>query len=553
MKKRSWPKLFYQPRRVAIICLCCLLCVMILSHNGVFNSIQKAKADTTGNITLIVANNSQILSDSPNTPLGANYPTFSVSYESGTGADHREFLKFDISALNLALNNATINITSASIHLYCYSITNDPYGSINGLNIRSIDPLNESWIDTTLTWNNAPTRNSYYECDSYTVISAVNSWYSWSLTSGNSSQGLGALEQSYYHNTTRTFVLQQAIGTTWIDYFYARNSSISRPYLYIEYNIVQNPEPVEGAPALTSPVTYDMLFYDILDVGVNPSSSSPNTSTNQIMHSIFEDSDNYMYLKFNLSFPNLVEGQINNGSLLLKNRPFDIQEISFRVYCDYVPPEGSGWLGQTTVSGIPRINETWGSSMTWANKPTWRYNGELHSSYTSVYNVWYVFDLISEEDYIRYSVNNDTTYSLVLHVDATKSPQAYSNWRSRDYNYSYFTPCIYMKLTMGNYTFPMEGVTLFNMKKWLALSWWGNLGFEFSAGILLTVVFFMITVVPIGYILRKKSSANKWAYLILISASLGLCTMFTWLPIGLFLVIMIMMLLSGSGVLKRWI
>jgi hypothetical protein len=536
------PKILYHPRKVGVICLCVILLFMIGAKFGVFNFMHPVKAVTTGTITLYAINDTSTYSDAPGSQFWYNAPYLAVSYDSSTGYDHRSWFKFNLSTAYIG----AINITSAKLQLYCTELRySDPSSPI--FNIRSIDPTNESWIDTTITWTNMPTRYAWYETDNPTVVNAQNSWFTWIMSDpGNSTKGMGAVQDAYDNRRTKTYVVQSSCNV-WQPWFFSEDWTEFKPQLILAYSQEYGGESdaTEGQPSLNNPITYDLLFYPDADIRVNPLSWSYTENVSQTRHSIDDSYDNFLYLKFDLSHPDLVDGIPNQGSFTLANVSFVAYNIRFSQFCWYAPPIDSGWIGYNTVSGIPRSNETWDqTTMDWTTKPSWRSMNTTAYDYIAIYGYYHTYPITDEQDYIRYSINHGYNYTVVHHVDLDKSDHAYSNWVMVDSSYPQYRPYLFMSVAMSNQTNIQPSLTISNAPWYLAQNWMIT---EFQAGLILSAGLFFAVAIPIAYITK-----NKYIILITIFGLLGMETMFNWLSIGLYLIVAVVLILIVGGVLGKW-
>jgi hypothetical protein len=425
----------------------------------------------------------------------------------------------------------TITITSATVSIYAFA---KDYGSLTDyLGIKSIAPATEGWNDHTITWSSQPSRYTYYEANDGSLPSLPN-WITFNLYAGNSTQGIGALQDAYDNNRTKSYCINPQT-TEWGIYVYSSESSIYKPRLTVYYDYVAPSEPTTPAPMLSLPELHTWIYYPIEDTVVSsgyPALPWGNQTTSQISYSSSVTSS--LILKFNLANPDLIDGLPNNNNLSIVNLGFDMESAIFAQYC-----QDPGLTVFNTLRGIARAGEGWSENLTcWNNKPSER-GTDITSPQMILINQAYNYSIIVDEDFMRYSIQNNYTYSIYHEVDQSYGFRGYNYWYMREWNQtglsSYLKITAYVELgSMPTSTYPF--LTFSNAPEYLARQWslYGSQG-VFIAGHILCLIVLAVIVVPIGFITRKKNLT-----VIVTMGCLVTCTAFGWLHIGIFAVIMIL-------------
>ncbi|HDM75145.1 MAG TPA: VPLPA-CTERM sorting domain-containing protein [Deltaproteobacteria bacterium] len=152
-----------------------------------------------------------------------NYSTgISIGIKSQSGSLQRSYLRFDLSGIS---DNSVI--TSATLHLYCYS------NGSSGLSVGVYRTGNFS--EGTLTWTNQPGLDPSYALTSETLAPEWNSWNI--VQQWNYKPDLGA------NNLALSVRFKNEAGSGQYAYFWSREYAglTYDPYLVIEYTPVPIP------------------------------------------------------------------------------------------------------------------------------------------------------------------------------------------------------------------------------------------------------------------------------------------------------------------------
>jgi hypothetical protein len=507
-----------------------------------------------GQITVYPCNDTLTSQTANSSQLWYNDLKLQLGYGAGATSQRIGWFKFNMTSSYVG----AINITSATVYFYVQSVDFAPSSSYWYL--KSIAPTNETWIDKTITWNNQPSRYNFTEAPGVTFSNTPNTWYQFSLTNTfpiNSTEGITALQTAYNHNRTKTYVLYTNTQPQY-QWITSKEGGANKAKLVITYTQTIASQTV-GAPYIANPETHSLEFFAKEDSQVNSifpnmNYNGMNISQDQWSNSSGARSD--IYLKFNMTWPDLVDGAAN-ANFSLATIQWHATLIVFHQYCDFAPYLSPSWLGYDVLKGIPRTEENWSASLiTWNNRPATLRTNELGNQYISSAG-WKEFDISTDENLIRANVLNRTTYTLVNLINQRLTSQAYYNWRMIEYAKP-MVPWILMTVETG--TIPVsvpQVLTLFNAPSFLARSWsmpgdlYGQQGY-FIAGILISSMLYMVTVLPIAWIMRKSSQRN----IMLTIASIGALVMFTfltWLDWRILTIIILVTLVTQGGKIKDWL
>lgn len=511
-----------------------VLFLPVLSFYASTINVKEVKGVVEGSFTIYCIEDTMTIDYLPNSQLWYDEEVLEVGYDTTIPVTKFGWFKFNLSEKS---DLGQLNVTSAYLYLYYDSTA---YGSGQAsFRLKSIDYTNETWDDETITWNNQPSRCSWYE-NSGVDVSSSKMWYGWSLN-------VTSVQTAYDNNRTKTYVLSTA-SSYWMGEWRSLEYTGYKPKLYVEYQQKEEQTGTETPPIISNPEYHILTYYPKADAELN--SASPNTNwgteeTGQIKHSIYDGVTIDHIFKFDMSFPDLLDGNENTW-LNLSEIPFDAVYIHFSHECQFVPEEPPPCRGYTMVNGISRIGEDWNeTTITWNNKPQYR---TLNLGQTFVDKAgWYFIDISIDESFIRNSIlNYSTTYSLVHRYNQTISHHAYSDWRFREYSLqklnSYaLQPHIEMKVAINSFEeeFP-ETLTFSNAHLFLAANWHVT---PFIAGHMLSAMIYGVTVVPIGYVL-KDSDYAKWIITIF---SVGLTTLFVifgWMHLGIYVFLLVFSLVT---------
>jgi hypothetical protein len=466
--------------------------------------------------------------------LWYNLPDIQPRYDSISDPSVRfGWVHFNLSAYYvgaITIKSARLYIYGSSIALnrYSYSVKYDAYG---------IAPSNETWVANTITWLNQPSLLSLRDHTNDVVLSSPPQYLEFDLVTTNASLGTQALQTAYDGNLTKSYCIINVYDGIEIA-FNSMEATSNKPKLVIDYDLVEGGESTMSAPTVLNGVVYDLVYYPYEDTRVT--TESPTTPIGYVTHgkvqyiaSTSERSD--ILSHFNVSRPSLVNGVSNNGTLSLKNTDFAIYQLSFSMYC-YVVVDPYGF---NNLQGVFRSNETWShSTVTWNTKPIYR-SGFLSTNNYVDKTGMITWNILSEGDYIRYSIMNNYNYTVVNTLDSNFYVNSYNEWLMQgDPSAVTVTvkPYISMRILASNLTAPSTSVLA--VTNWhvalayeLGLTPYGEVG-NFTAGALLSSFFFMAITVPLCFIAK-----NKLFRFILILAPMTIFMWFGWLHIGLYLII----------------
>ena len=518
-----------EPRKVAVICLVFLL------FWTVFWTIRGRAETVSGSFTVYPQEDTEIMENLPNTQVWENLTEVQTS--NWTGYDRRFYMKFNFTDEY----RGTLAITGGMLRIHY----NDSLVGYVGNEIDIYDTNNESWFDHNITWNNAPPLDDLEVYDS--LHSSQASWYTFFLSEDLAVTGL---QNAYDTNTTRTFVLAHPLMYAFMMWNTVESTS-SKPYLVVYYEQTLTGESTLGRPAIERPTPHTLKFFPIADSVVQSWNVTANTGTENDTQVEALVSAGYIaieYLKFNFSIPDRIDNNLNSQNFTLTNVNWYANRLVFKPYVSFLPTDIS-YRGFWVTQGILRTFETswFENNITWSNAPTTR-------GYTC-FQTWIgsegyqTFDIQADEDFIRYTVANDTTYTIVFGVDQRASRSAYANFHTRESDFS--LPYVEMEIVTEPSALEVTiGLTWTTADEYLANTW--NLS-PFIAGHLLCAIVMSVTIVPIGWIARSAHEKKKEILTLLLFSliiELTAFLIFTWLNIGIYVILLIILILFAGGVLK---
>lgn len=513
-----------------------------------------AKADYYGSFTIYACNDTKTISAYPDWQSGYNQNPLQVGNDSTVPNESDGWFKFNVSDNYIG----AINITSATVSFYCTQID---YGTAAGYNIYSIDPLNETWTDTTITWNNQPTLYGYAECLNFAYVNTAPQWYIWNLKTNTSGTGTVALQDCYDNNQTKSYALKtQPIDTYFMSEWKSREDSTYKPKLTVYYSISgggEGSEPTTPAPSLNAASFHTLIFYPTMDVLVN--SASPTTNyEGDLVDQIYSNNGtgnlDYCLFKFNFSYPDLVDYENNNGSFLLKDYGFNVTLLQFHHYSTFTL---RGYEPFDTIKGIYRANETmWNSStVTWDTRPPYERPAFNNNSVLIDQTGDFSFNILEDADYVRYSLQNNYTTTYIHKVNQAWTYNGFADWRMTEwrlvagngYALSFSPPCVIMQGYIGDYQVSAAVPSYFT---------WVTLPIYFAnaimvtptiAGLLASCLFYCVFMIPVAWLAKK----NVWVLMMLNMALLLIFTVLTWMSPVIFIVMFLMSILFMGVKLKR--
>jgi len=537
-------------KRALTISLCLFLIAGLFFHWP--ENLRSVHADTTtGSFTIYPCNDTKVDKVIPNTQSWTNDSIIELAWDSSPVEEMRGWFKFNLSTSYIG----PLNITTATFYLYMITLV---YGDAGTWVLRSIDPSNETyWTDSNITWNNAPTRYNWQEADIFDS-SGAGTWLAISLYAGNSTQGLGALQDAYDNNRTKSYQVQDYTTPSYAN-FTTIDSTSNKPHIVIEYNQTVGSEATTSRPSLTNPSrTYTLDFYTFQDALVNSVSGNtayPNDSIDQVNLNSGSGIKSMIFSQFNLTFPTNAYWQENgiakglyvygNDSWNMASHEWIALSIVFVGYCDFT------FGGYNDLLGLNRTNENWtDATLTYNNMPPTR-SSSLSPPVQISRTGFTRFDISTQEDYLRYSIQNTFNYTLINEINSTYSSGiGYNNWRMLEYGFGFSYIEMNIQFGTGATTGPSTILGWFNVPYIFAL----NLGLgdpsgvgAFIAGMILTFCIYIVLVIPIAYIMRSK----KLSIILLTLAVLTPLMILGWLNIGIYALIIILTLLQMGGVFKR--
>lgn len=488
----------------------------------------------------------------PTTQSWSAWDELDLEYNGATALYHWGWYKFNLTE---AWRGA-INITSVKLGFFDNYIAMGS-GSSYWV-VRSIDPLNETWADTTITWNNQPSTYGWYEAPPTSIPYSNQQWLIFDLYAGNSTQGIGAIQDAYNNNRTESFRLG-CTSTPYTVWFYTREATNNKPYLQVFYTQTETSEEM-GRPTIENPSYKTLRFYAIADTAVTSASPDTNYDGENISQVNYRASMGFttdIMVKFNISYPDYIDGVKSDKTFSLHDYYFTASSIVFESFCHYVPFD-QALQGFDCISSIARADEGWNAStVTWNTRPL--YHSRWMSSTLITNAQYWTFDIGEDEGIIRANIYNHTTYSIVNHINHNKSAEGVNSWRMLEYEYlmqdgySRLWPHIDMEVAISTYTVPsIPHLTWTNAHIYLANQWHLT---PFIAGMLLCAMIYGAFMVPIGWMLRR---ANKGVFFMLVLTMVfdTIFLMFGWFGdngIMLYGFIMLVMVVTMGGKLKGWI
>jgi CSLREA domain-containing protein len=179
---------------------------------------------TGGTQSFAAAHDSRVKSDSPT----SNYGTSTYLRLRSSGTTYNSYLKFNVTGISGTVQQATLR-------LFTYDGGPDG-GSIYAVG-NNYDSTSTAWVDSGLTWNNAPTIGGS-PLDSVGTV-ANNTWVEFDVTSAVNGNG--------------TFSFGLATSSTNSVYFYSRESTSNPPELVIQTGPVLLGEPYGPAAPISPP------------------------------------------------------------------------------------------------------------------------------------------------------------------------------------------------------------------------------------------------------------------------------------------------------------
>ncbi len=312
-------------------------------------------------LTLEPIEDAHVYSNSPDSNFGSSsnlYVEFR-DYKYTSDVRYNSYLKFDLSSVPIGAK-----IVYAKLELYCWY-------TYNTSNVGVHYCEDNSWNETGITWNNAP---SFMSNPTYTVtVTDEDQWYAWNITNDVK----GALD-----NGILTVVLKiQNIGGSFNAYFYSKEGWKDNPRLVIEY---------------TDTGIAKLSLEPLGDAHVSkdkPDSNFGNSSYLDLEFWSYSDARENAYLKFDLS-------DVPTG--------VNIVYAKLELYCWYV-------YNAPNVGAHYCPTDSWGENeITWNNAPLFA------ATPTAVIKVldddqWYVWDVTSNVK----TALDDRILTLVLKVADT--------------------------------------------------------------------------------------------------------------------------------------
>lgn len=527
--------LLRNPRKVAVICLLFLLVWTIF-----FSLRQTFGTQIVNGSFTLYPEDTEVMENAPNSQSW--YTNAQLQLANWTALEKRGYFKFNLSEAY----RGALNVTGVQL---MFHFAHFDFGTV-GNEIDIYDTNNESWFDHNITWNNAPPLQYLEVYDS--LHSSMAMWYTFFLSEGegNTTFSMGGVQNAYNTNSTRTYVMAFPLMYSFMEWD-TNESATYRPYMVVYYSQNLATEQETPRPNILQPTAYSLLFFADQDALVKSWSITENAGSENVSSVEGLVSSGYisiLYLKFNLTRPDRVNNSPNSDNFTLTNVNFIATRIVFSIYCGYLPQDVM-FRGYFITEGIPRENETsWNeTSLTWSNKPSTR---GYTSFQTYIDKEGYVsFDISLEENFIRYSIQNETTYSLVFETDQRASGNVYASFYTHEAELD--IPYIGMDITTEpsalTVTVPLSWT---NADEYLAVSWKLT---PFIAGHFLSAMIYCVTVLPIGWIARKSHEKAKFVAMLLLVLSvieLTAFVLFTWLNGGIYVILLIILILFFGGVLK---
>ncbi len=342
-----------------------LLILIVLPSFFYVQPVRSTSSTAVGvtELTLEPIEDAHVSSNSPDSNFGDSYRLYVEfrDYKYTSDVRYNSYLKFDLSSISMEAK-----IVYAKLELYCTY-------TYNTSNVGAHYCEDNSWNETRITWNNAP---SFMANPTHVVtVTDKDQWYAWNITDDVKA----ALDDG-----TLTVVLKiQNIGGSFQADFYSKDAWTDQPRLVIDYadtGIAElSLEPMEDA-------------YVSKD---EPGSNFGNSSDLDVEFWPSIDKRNDAYLKFDLS---AVPTEVN------------IVYAKLELYCWYTyktPDVGAHYCQDDSW----RENE-----ITWSNAPI-----SFTATPTDVIQVsdddkWYMWDVTGDVK----TALDDKILTLVLRVEDTE-------------------------------------------------------------------------------------------------------------------------------------
>jgi hypothetical protein len=199
-----------------------------------------------------------VLDGSPDTNFGSA-TSLQVKYNTSAGVNREAYLKFPISSFS--------SIGSAILRLY-----GDDNGTTQNVSVTTDDSNNNSWSESTITWNNRPTIANA-TLATVTTTGTTNAWYTWDISSYIQAQKAAGA-------TSVTLVLRGSASSNLYFAFSSKEGS-NAPQLVVTPAANAAPTVATAAAASPSPVTGTTASLSVLgaDDGGEPSLTYAWTAT----------------------------------------------------------------------------------------------------------------------------------------------------------------------------------------------------------------------------------------------------------------------------------
>jgi hypothetical protein len=199
----------------------------IFATTAVPQTSQPASLSSNESLIVRVLEDESVVSNNPDLNYAANIYNggIFVGYEPVDGYA-RAWFKYDLSSIP-----KEIGILNVKLNLYC----NDEYLSTNDLPVGIYYSDNDTWAETSITWNNQPSFDAipadYIDSPASPNMFVPGNWYSWDVT--------GPFHSALAGDKMLSLVLKQinetSTVTTW-DYYVEKDSDVFlASYLSVEY------------------------------------------------------------------------------------------------------------------------------------------------------------------------------------------------------------------------------------------------------------------------------------------------------------------------------
>jgi PKD repeat protein len=351
---------------------------------------------------------SWIEAENPNT----NHGSETVLKVKADSRVRRAYLTFDLSSIPVGKV-----ITSVKLYLYCTTVDSNPTVVINAHETQ------DSWTESTITWNNAPSVGAYI---TQTSVGASGQYYSWNITSYGLAQYQGDKLLSIVvklpqddpsqnnPNYARDFASKEYTGTT------------QDPYLEVTYN--DSPPVASFSYSPNYPMANDTVIFNatasydpdgnIVSYEWNFGDGNITTVTNPIVTHVYSTYGNYtVTLKVTDNFG-------------LTDAHVEIVEVLDPAVLHVSLPEGT-YVKQSV--GDPWIDEGW---LLYKTGNSWSFTVKIYdtSSHVKSYDT-HVIVALSDGAY-----NN----LLSLSINGTNiAKTAFKYGKPKPYGTKYWSDCIY--------------------------------------------------------------------------------------------------------------